>query len=337
MSTLRRITPALILLILSPLIAEFLLGDFNIRQLGYLAIFIPLYGASALFIREITRRMKRGWPTMLLLALVYAFVAEGFVNQTLFNQNYAGQHLLAYGFIPFLGTSLNYTIYILSLHVIWSISTPIALAEGIAGSRSKEPWLRNWELVFVGVLSLLGLAGTTASTIERFHFVASIAQYISVSVAILILIFLAFKIFRASNDTETDIKNDEQLISKAPSIWIIFIVSFILTTAFQVWFHYAPGHKLNALLGVIVFLALDILALMLFINWSRRVDWKTQHIVAAATGAVATYGWFGLRRLLVSGHTALGVPTTTIDLVGQVMLLLAILGMSYLALRRLRN
>lgn len=335
MSTLRRITPALILLILSPLIAEFLLGDFNIRQLGYLAIFIPLYGASALFIREITRRMKRGWPTMLLLALVYAFVAEGFVNQTLFNQNYAGQHLLAYGFIPFLGTSLNYTIYILGLHTIWSISTPIALAEGIAGSRSKEPWLRRWELVLVGILSLLGLAGTTASTIERFHFVASFAQYISVTAAILILIFLAFKIFHASDDSTTSVVNDEQ--PKAPSIWLVLLVSFLLTTAFQVWFHYAPSHKLNALLGVIIFLALDILAIGLFINWSRRINWRGQHIVAAATGAVVTYGWFGLRRLLISGHTALGVPTTTIDLVGQVSLLLAILGVSYLALRRLRN
>ncbi|OSY89544.1 hypothetical protein WH52_02620 [Tenacibaculum holothuriorum] len=60
MNTLQRIIPALILLFISPLIAEFLLGDFNIRQLGYLGIFIPLYGASALFIREIVRRTRRG-------------------------------------------------------------------------------------------------------------------------------------------------------------------------------------------------------------------------------------------------------------------------------------
>ena len=41
MTTLRRIAPALALLIIAPLIAEFLLGDFNIRQIGFIAVFIP--------------------------------------------------------------------------------------------------------------------------------------------------------------------------------------------------------------------------------------------------------------------------------------------------------
>src|SRR5262245_15781139 len=72
MTTLRRIGPALALLIIAPLIAEFLLGDFNIRQIGFLGVFIPVYGAGALLVREITRRARRGWPTMLLLALAYA-------------------------------------------------------------------------------------------------------------------------------------------------------------------------------------------------------------------------------------------------------------------------
>ena len=108
MKTLHRIAPALALLIIAPLIAEFLLGDFNIRQIGFVVVFIPVYGAGALLVREITRRAGRGWPTLLLLALAYALILEGFTNQTLFNPNYAGQRLLDYGFIPALGTSFNF-------------------------------------------------------------------------------------------------------------------------------------------------------------------------------------------------------------------------------------
>ena len=48
MKMLRRVAPALALLIIAPLIAEFLLGDFNIRQIGFVVVFIPIYGAGAL-------------------------------------------------------------------------------------------------------------------------------------------------------------------------------------------------------------------------------------------------------------------------------------------------
>jgi len=41
MSFLRRIAPALLLVVLAPVTAEFLLGDFTVRSLGLLIVFIP--------------------------------------------------------------------------------------------------------------------------------------------------------------------------------------------------------------------------------------------------------------------------------------------------------
>ena len=128
MTMLRRVAPALALLVVAPLIAEFLLGDFNVRQLGFIIVFIPVYGAGALLIRELTRQARRGWPTMLVLSLAYALIMEGFTNQTLFNPNYAGQRLLDYGFIPALGTSFDFAVYVLTLHVVWSIGSSVALS-----------------------------------------------------------------------------------------------------------------------------------------------------------------------------------------------------------------
>ena len=107
MSTLRRIAPALVLLVLSPLVAEFLLGDFSIRQIGLIVVLLPQYGGGALLVRETTRRAGISWPSIILLALAYALIEEGFTTQSLFNPNYAGLRLLDYGFIPALGTSLD--------------------------------------------------------------------------------------------------------------------------------------------------------------------------------------------------------------------------------------
>jgi hypothetical protein len=56
--------------------------------LGYLGIFVPLYGTVAVLIREITRRTGRGWPTILLLGAAFGLVQAGLIDQSLFNPGY---------------------------------------------------------------------------------------------------------------------------------------------------------------------------------------------------------------------------------------------------------
>lgn len=327
MSLFKRYAPAVVLLISAPLIAEFLLGDFNVRQLGYLGIFIPLYGALALFVRELVRHSGRGWVSMLLMALACGLIYEGIVNQTLFNPHYAGADLLKYGFVPSLGTSFNYAAFILTLHTVWSISTPIALAEGLAGERAKEPWLSRPLLIGIGLLALLGLAGTTVSTLQRFKFVSSPMQYGSVVVLILILAFLALRVVRKPNDEVSD-------TSRGPSVWMVTAFAFAFSSAFMIWFHYAPGNKINWSIGLAVFLIIDAVAIIAFALWSRRSGWGPLPIVAAATGAILTYGWFGLWRLVVNGKTAMGVKAEPIDIVGQCVLLALMLSLCWLAHRK---
>jgi hypothetical protein len=71
--------------VLSPIIAEFLLGDFSIRDLPLVLALLPLYGCGALLTRELARRTGRGWPTIVLLATAYALLEEGFLTQSLVN------------------------------------------------------------------------------------------------------------------------------------------------------------------------------------------------------------------------------------------------------------
>ena len=125
----RRVAPAIGLFFVAPLVAEFLLGDLPIKLLGVIAILAPLYGGGALLIREVVRRTGRGWPSIFVLAFAYAVFEEAFTTQTLFNPNYLNLnlHLLQPAYIPALGIGIWWTVFVLTLHTVWSISVSIAL------------------------------------------------------------------------------------------------------------------------------------------------------------------------------------------------------------------
>ena len=55
----RRPGSIVLLLLLAPTIAELLGGATQISQLGYVVFLIPMYGAGALLVRELARRLQR--------------------------------------------------------------------------------------------------------------------------------------------------------------------------------------------------------------------------------------------------------------------------------------
>ena len=134
----RAFAPAVGLFFLAPLVAEFLLGNLPITLLPALVVLAPMYGGGALLVRELTRRRGRGWPSIVLLAAAYAVFEEAYTTQTLFNPNYLKMnlHLLDPAYIPFLGIGGWWTVYVLTLHTVWSISTSIALAEALVPDRA---------------------------------------------------------------------------------------------------------------------------------------------------------------------------------------------------------
>jgi len=123
---------------------------------------------------------------------------------------------------------------------------------------------------------------------------------------------------------------------RAPSFWLVLAVALGMTSAFQRWFVYTPAHAVRAAIALAGLLGLDVAAIVLFAVWGRRPGWGPVHTLAAALGAIVTYGWISLRRFAVAGGTSLGVPTAPIDVVGQTGLLLVMLGLGYLAWRHLR-
>jgi hypothetical protein len=313
-----RIAPAVGLFVLSPFVAEFLLGNISVSDLAAVLFVAPMYGGGALLVREVTRRSGRGWPTMLVLALVYAIVEEGLVTQTLFNPSYFDLDLLSATRIPGIGLSAGWTLFVLTLHVVWSVSVPIGMVEAFVPGRSTQPWLGKLGLTVAAVLFVAGGAANFFGTYASEHFLLSVLQLVGTLAAILILTFLAFRI---------GARTPRVRAGSAPNPWLVGGFALAVSSAFM---------ALNMLsrrewLTVVGFLLLYALAVGLATMWSRSDGWSDVHRFALAGGALLTYAWYG-----IPAEPILGDRGTT-DLVGNIVFASAAVVLLAAACLRLHN
>ncbi len=278
---LRTAWPALGLFLLAPLVAEFLLGNLPITFLVALPLLAPLYGGGAVLIRELARRTGRGWPTMLGLALAYAVLEEGITTMSLFNPNYYGARLLDNGYLSLLGIGGPWTVRVLTLHVLWSISVPIALMEVLAAPRQTAPWLGRLGLSLVVALFGLGVLANTAFGVAVTHFVATPGQLITSALLVVVLGVAALRL-------PAVLPWPRPVAARAPSPWLLGAVALVATSGYKLLPDDWP-----ALLLVALIVGFDGLALALVLHWSRQRGWGDAHRLALASGALLTYAWHG--------------------------------------------
>ena len=287
------LVPAVGLFFVAPLVAEFLLGDLPIKMLGTLVILAPMYGGGALLIREFTRRAGRGWPTIFVLAFAYAVLEEAFTTQTLFNPNYLhlNLHLLDPGYIPALGIGGWWTVFVLTLHTVWSISTSIALVESLVPDRATTPWLGNLGLSVVGVLFVLAAVASTRFEIKQDHFIASTRQFVAAAIVCVVAIVAAFLLPKRS---------DVRVPGNVPSPWIMGAIALVAGSIFLTvpkdWAWGAVGIYFLLYIGVIVAVA----------TWSRRMAWGASHRLGLAGGAALAYAWHAFIQKPAVGQAGVG-------------------------------
>jgi len=189
----RKILPVPALMVLSPLIAEYVLGNLPTDKLYYLPVLCLMYGGGAVFVRELSRYINRGWLPFVFLAAAYGLMEEGLVTQSIFNPDYMHLKLLKYGFIPSLHTALPWAIYAVSIHVIWSLAVPVGLVDALFPARRNEPWLGMPGLVVTG---LLFIGGSTwlglASVRQNGGFIAPSPELLTAAAVIAVLVICAF-------------------------------------------------------------------------------------------------------------------------------------------------
>ncbi len=274
----RRVAPAIGLFFVAPLVAEYLLGDLPIKMLGALVILAPMYGGGAVLIREVVRRTDRGWPSIFVLAFAYAVFEEAFTTQTLFNPNYLhlNLHLLAPAYIPALGIGGWWTVFVLTLHTVWSISVSIALVESLVPDRATTPWLRRTGFAVTSILFVLASIASTRFEIKQDHFVASKGQFVVSAIVCVVVIIAAFQVRP---------RPAARISGWVPSPWLAGAVALIAGSVFLI----VPG--VWAWRAVGIYLLMDLALVVAISTLSRRQGWNAQHRLALAGGAALAYAW----------------------------------------------
>jgi hypothetical protein len=314
----RRILPAIGLFFLAPLVAEYLLGDLPITLLGALVVLAPMYGGGALLIREVVRRTGRGWPTIFGLGLAYAIFEEAFTTQTLFNPNYLHLNLglLNHAYIPALGMGAWWTVFVLTLHTVWSISTSIALVEALVPARATTPWLGRVGLAVTCLLFVLGAVASTLIGLRQDRFVASRLQFAVAAVACVATILVAFRL-PATVAGKTP--------GNVPSPWLLGAGALAAGSAFLLipsgWGWLAVG----------AYLVLDLVVIAAVIHWSHRESWGAADRLALAGGAALAYAWHAFVQTPAAG------PAGVVTRVGNAVFALGLIVLLFIAGRRCRS
>jgi hypothetical protein len=315
-NTRRGFWPAVGLFLLSPFVAEFLLGTIGIDRLAVGLVLAPMYGGGALLVRETARRWGGGGPTILLLAFAYGVIEEGVVVQTLFNPNYLGLHLLREAHVAGLGIGAWWSVFVLTLHSVWSISVPIALAEALFPDRARVPWLGRGGLVVSAILFLVGAWVTAYFTYAQQKFVASGFQLGSAIVVALVAIGYAWRVRGGGPGAK----------GRVPHAWTVGLLAFAAASAFMIARRFAGGWTI-----VSIYVLLLVVTAATMRSWSSRGGWTDRHRLALAGGALLTYAWYAfVQAPVVGGQGAL-------DRVGDAVFALSAVGVLLLAVRRVRS
>jgi hypothetical protein len=312
----RRVAPAVALFFVAPFVAEFLLGNLPITLLGALVVLGPLYGGGALLIREVARRRGLGWGAILTLGLAYAVIEEALALQTLFNPNYLklNLHLLEPAYIPALGMGGAWTIFVLTLHVVWSVGVSIALTEALFPARRTTPWLGRIGLTITALLYLAGLVANAAITLSQDPFMASPRQLTGAAIVVVIILCAAFLV-------RTDLR---ARAGTSPSPWVVGALTLVAGSLFLVTpMRWGWG-------AVAAYLAVEGVTAFALAAWSRSAGWSPAHVLGAAGGAALAYGWHAFPQPPV-------VPASRmVDLAGNAIFLTLLMVLLVVAVRRHR-
>ena len=267
------------LLVLAPICAEYLSAyddstGHPATLLGNLVIFIPLYGCSALLIREVARRARLGWIGILLLAAAFGFVEAGLIDQSLFSPDYRGlegwEATYAATLIGPLGLSAVNLLSFVGGHVMLSICGPIALVEAWRPGRATEPWLRPPGLVITALAYAIGSAFVLFWHLQTEEWHAGLGQLVGTGLVVVALILAAVLLGRRVRP---------QRDAAGPGLGITALVSLVLGGAYNLMPQSWPGFA-----GSVVVL---MIAGVLVSRASRTRRWSPTHV--AIVGATPLF------------------------------------------------
>lgn len=150
--------PIIALVVLSPVLAELLMGTTRLTNLWLLVPEMGVYGVAALMIREAARRQRRGWGMILLLGVAFAVAEECVILQTSFTPQFFPPAFSA-NFGWAFGVQWIYLVAMVWYESVYAIVLPIYLIELLFPARRDELWLDRRGLVGAAIIFVVSSIG----------------------------------------------------------------------------------------------------------------------------------------------------------------------------------
>jgi hypothetical protein len=281
--------PIATLIFISPVLTELLMGKVHLSNLWLLIPEMSVYGTAALLIREITRRLRRSWGTMLLLGLAFAIAEECVILQTsltpqIFPPAFEGNFGWAFG------VEWIYLTALLWYESVYAIVLPIYLTEMLFPSRRDTLWLnkRGFAITFgifvlasVGVWELWSHVG-----LQRYGPSTYQVPPIYITTALIIIILLVIVTFLLGGSAHSEEKANRH----APRPWLVWLMAFGfgLTWFYLIALAFEPAALVNGaspLIPIGVGLAWIGLGLIVVQRISSAMDWGDRQRLALIFGA----------------------------------------------------
>jgi hypothetical protein len=282
----KRIPPALALLLLAPVLGELISGHQQPLQffnpIAFVALALP-YGCGALLCREFTRRSHKGWLSMVFLSAAYALYEEAIVSRALFDPQWREAGPLPHAH-HFAGVNWTYGFMLIHFHVTISILSSVMLAELLYPDRRHHRWLSNTQVALcVLVLALWTPVLAFLATADQPLYVPSPTLWTVTGLGIVGLV-LAARLVPA--------QPLEPVGHCAPRPRRFLLLGALNTTAIFAAVFILPelGVPLPVVVGAPSLIAVDCVTLWVLLRWSGNTfAWDDRHRLALVAGLLAFF------------------------------------------------
>jgi hypothetical protein len=279
-----KVSPAVVLLVLSPLIGELLSGSAPPTEFFTpfgLTTLIGLYGCGALVIREIKFRWRKGIGSILLLGAAYAILEEGIMVASFFNPNWQDLGVLK-GFGRWLEINWVWTVELTIYHAIISVTVPIMLVELLFPRKRNEPWLSDKWLKIVAII--LGL-----DVIIGFFLFSTLLDYSPPLLQYVFMILVMISFVVSAHRFPSDWMRRGNKSMRKPVFY--GALAFAGSLGFAIIFGILPGYSDSPIFPVIVIflgvgLILGIFRILKRYKWRKAGD---MHRFALAAGSLLIF------------------------------------------------
>jgi hypothetical protein len=295
--------PGLSLFVLSPVVAELVLGSSPpLTFLFFGWIDLLMYGGGAVIIRELVRRWGKGWPSILALGVAYGIAEEGLAIRSFFNPDWGGAVGLAgYGYVG--GINWFWATEMAVYHSVVSITLPILLVSVAYRSRRDQAWIPGGSLARVA----LGFVASMLVCWAILPYAIGGAALFGCVAAMAICYLVARRLpARVSWPAGWGSRGTRS----APKPRTVLRLSLAVTTLSFVLV-FARGFGLPFVVASVLLVAIVLAMAAWLLRASAGIGWSDHHSVAVPLGVMAFFVGFSPLVELTGGHGQLVVGLVT--------------------------